>query len=324
MTKKVFANGNSLTAKSGSEKVIAAFPDVCLSPPSPPAGPIPIPYPNTSFAKDLKKGSKKVKVGNKPVALHGQSHYKTSPLGNEAATRSFGGSVITHQITGKTYFAAHVMDVLVEGRKVCRHIDLTTSNHASMPGSTPPNPNLGAMSVAADEGKTGKCKCCQGPQHSEGTATTFDEWYGLNEVDSGGNLTAKARGRRAMVEKVKNKKSHGCSCDGRVLPEAPCNVFRSPVKRSEHRRIVRLHDNNANRYRDAVGVPRFREFQAAFPEWSQEDLQKQVQINHLTPKNAGGCPTGEGNLQAHGQLCRLCKQFDDMFGSWQSEHSTIT
>ena len=73
MGNEVFANGNEVACKGGDGKVIAAFPDVCLSPPSPPAGPIPIPYPDTSFSKDLQKGSKTVKIDKKPIALKDQS-----------------------------------------------------------------------------------------------------------------------------------------------------------------------------------------------------------------------------------------------------------
>src|SRR3954453_2013838 len=106
MGKKVYANNMEIAHQSGDAKVIAAFPDVCLSPPPPPAGPVPIPYPNTSFAKDLSAGSHSVTIGGKPLALQDQSYYATPPLGDEAATRSFGGSVVTHTITGKTFFQA--------------------------------------------------------------------------------------------------------------------------------------------------------------------------------------------------------------------------
>lgn len=323
MSKNVFANGNEIACKKGDGKVIAAFPDVCLSPPSPPAGPIPVPYPNTSFSKDMKEGSKSVQIGGGEIMLQDQSYYATSPLGDEAATKSLGAGVVTHCITGKTYFAAWSMDVKVEGKNVDRHCDLTTSNHASQPGSTPPNPNLGAMSVASDEDASGKCRCCNGPIHSTGTAMTFDDWYGLNEKDSSGNLTANAIGRRGFVEKVKNKKAHGCTCSGRVLPEPPCNVFRKPVTKAEHRAIVNAHRRNADSYRQSMGVAPYSEWKATFPQWKEEDLQKQVQINHLVPKNAGGCPTGMGNLQPHGQLCRLCQGFDKVFGEWQSKVPTI-
>lgn len=136
MGNEVFANGNEIACKSGDGKVIAAFPDVCLSPPSPPAGPIPVPYPDTSFSKDMKNGSKTVKIDGKEVMLKDKSFYKTSPLGNEAATKSLGAGVVSHVITGKTYFVAWSMDVKFEGKNVDRHIDLTTSNHASPMGDT--------------------------------------------------------------------------------------------------------------------------------------------------------------------------------------------
>ena len=90
MSNEVFANGNEIACKSGDGKVIAAFPDVCLSPPAPPAGPVPVPYPNTSFAKDTKNGSRTVKINRKEVMLKDQSFYKTAPLGDEAATRGLG------------------------------------------------------------------------------------------------------------------------------------------------------------------------------------------------------------------------------------------
>jgi len=135
---EVYANGNEIACKAGDNKVIAEFPDVCLSPPSPPAGPVPVPYPNTSFSKDMQNGSKTVKIKSKEVMLKDKAFYKTSPLGNEAATRTFGANAITHVITGKTYFIAWSMDVKFEGQNVDRHFDLTTSNHASQPGGTGP------------------------------------------------------------------------------------------------------------------------------------------------------------------------------------------
>ncbi len=134
----VFANNNEIACKKGGGKVIAEFPDVCLSPPSPPAGPLPVPYPNTSFSKDMKSGSKTVKIKGGEVMLKDKSFYKTSPLGNEAATKSFGANVITHTITGKTYFVAWSMDVKFEGKNVDRHMDMTTSNHNPPPGGTGP------------------------------------------------------------------------------------------------------------------------------------------------------------------------------------------
>ncbi|MER8823027.1 DUF4150 domain-containing protein [Mesorhizobium sp. M0622] len=168
MTKDVFAEKWEIAGKNGMNQSIARFPDVCMSPPSPPAGPIPVPYPNTSFSSDLKEGSETVYIGGKPVALAQKSYYKTSPLGNEAATRTFGASVITHQITGKTYFQSWCMSVKFEDKNVCRHIDLTTSNHASHVGATPPQPSRETQNFkqAKKAVEAGKCPCCGLNLHS--------------------------------------------------------------------------------------------------------------------------------------------------------------
>jgi hypothetical protein len=142
----VYANGDEIACKAGSGKVIAGFPDVCLTPPPPPAGPVPVPYPNTAYAKDTQQGSKTVMIEGEEVMLKDQSFYKTSPLGDEAATNSQGAGVTTHVITGKTYFIAWSMDVKFEDQNVDRHTDMTTSNHASpMANRVVPTPNGAKM-----------------------------------------------------------------------------------------------------------------------------------------------------------------------------------
>ena len=232
MSGKVFANGNEVVRKGGDGKVIAAFPDVCMSPPPPPAGPVPVPYPDSSSAKDLKSGSRTVQIAGNEVALQDASFYQSSPLGNEAATRNFGASVVTHVITGKTYFASWSMDVKVEGKSVVRHMDLTTSNHGSYPGATPPFSNLSAAQVAEAQELAqqrmdkGKCPCCGGgiedcpaAFQQDDEALTLEEFYGLDKNPA----------RREQFDFLVAYKKQHCTCDGRVLPEPPCDVFRASV-----------------------------------------------------------------------------------------------
>jgi hypothetical protein len=230
MSGKVYANGNEVVRKGGDGKVTAAFPDVCMSPPPPPAGPVPVPYPDSSTAKDLKAGSRTVVIAGKEVALQDASFYQSSPLGNEAATRNFGASVVTHTITGKTYFASWSVDVKVEGKGVVRHLDLTTSNHGSYPGATPPFSNLSeakraeAQGLAQQRMEEGKCPCCgkgsddcPGAFREEDEALTLEEFYGLD----------KNPGRREQYDFLVAYKRQHCTCEGRVLPEPPCDVFRA-------------------------------------------------------------------------------------------------
>ena len=196
---EVYANGDEIACKAGAGKVIAAFPDVCLSPPSPPAGPVPVPYPDTSFSKDMQSGSKTVMIKGQEVMLKDQSFYKTSPLGDEAATNGLGAGVVTHVITGKTYFVAWSMDVQFEGQNVDRHTDLTTSNHASpMANASAPMMNA-AFQAPPGEPKDGPCECCQKkhPGQQGGTTVSEDKWYGLDE---GPEIDAQIRNLRNHPE----------------------------------------------------------------------------------------------------------------------------
>jgi len=106
--------------------------DVCLSPPPPPTGPVPVPYVNMLSAGDLTKGSKTVKADGNPTALENASEVATSS-GNEAGTQ--GGGVVTHVTKGKGSFSLWSFTVKVEGKGVCRHGDPLMQNESC----TPPN-----------------------------------------------------------------------------------------------------------------------------------------------------------------------------------------
>ncbi len=330
MSNEVYANGEAIACKSGDGKVIAAFPDVCLSPPSPPAGPIPLPYPNTSFSKDMKEGSKTVKIDGKEVMLKDKSYYKTSPLGDEAATRSFGGSVITHTITGKTYFTAWSMDVKVEGENVDRHVDLTTSNHNPYPGSTPPMVNAEKVALAEERIAENQCPCCGKPRHAwqQGAPQNMEEWYLAN------NRPADHADLRTLLADARNRPNCTCKSPKKksLLPSPPCDVFYPPPNPRPPARTAREADwRRKTRARQrAKGVPagaaltahatqRFQEKnngRTPNPAELADEERLQTQQNHLTPKIAGGC-NKEGNTQANFALCASCQQIDARFNRFQ-------
>jgi len=124
----VFANGREVSACKDGNKSLGAMPDVCLSPPTPPAGPVPIPYPNFSKCGDTNDGTRTVQIGGEQVSIKNSSNYKSSK-GNEAATKTLGMGVVSHQIQNTTYFAAWSFDVKFEGENAVRHLDLTTHNN---------------------------------------------------------------------------------------------------------------------------------------------------------------------------------------------------
>lgn len=155
MANNVFANGRELSCKSGSGKSIAAFPDVCMTPPENPATPpgVPVPYPNTGMASDTTSGSTTVKITGKEVMLKNKSYFKKS-TGDEAGSASKKG-VVTSVNRGKVYFTAWSMDVKIEGENAVRHLDMTTHNHGSAT-NTPPWPF--ADSMAAGPGGGDPCE----------------------------------------------------------------------------------------------------------------------------------------------------------------------
>lgn len=132
---KVFINDRLAVWKNGPGMSVA-FPDVCLCPPGPPAGPVPVPLTNTITAKDLANCAATVFINGQPVA-HRDSYFAKS-TGNEIS-RSTGGGVTSHAVQGKAYFGSFSRDVLIEGKPAVRHLDLVTHNHLDpMPTNCPP------------------------------------------------------------------------------------------------------------------------------------------------------------------------------------------
>lgn len=318
----VYANGDEIACKAGDGKVIAAFPDVCLTPPPPPAGPLPVPYPDTSFAKDMKDGSATVTIKGKEVMLKDASYYKSSPLGDEAATNSLGAGVVTHVITGKTYFVAWSMDVHVEGMNVDRHTDLTTSNHASpMANAAVPMLNAATSTGSGAQQMSLLCECCNlHPPHSqaqrEGRSMTEAEFHsptqtGLRKRTGKGGKDVLERRDLTGPEKAdcgKAKASLGklrSQCPEQVPndpAQGPCDLYYE-VTPDEKAASDELYEDLArpdNPFRP--------------PAWSAPGT---VMIAHRVPRAAGGCPVGAGNTRA--VTSEDCRKLDGKLGSDQNK-----
>ena len=122
----VGVNFLSVVHKSSSGVTIA-FPDVCKTP-VPPAGPIPIPYPNIAKSSDTAKGTKKVKCDGNPVCVK-DSNFKTS-VGDEPG--SVGG-IISGKTKGKAEFVMFSFDVKFEAKNTCRAFDIMLHNNKNPP-----------------------------------------------------------------------------------------------------------------------------------------------------------------------------------------------
>jgi hypothetical protein len=208
MSTNVYANGKEVAAKKSDNQSIAAMPDVCLSPPSPPAGPIPIPYPNFSAASDMADGTKTVKIAGDEVGMKDQSNYKTSK-GDEAATKSLGMGVVTHGIQGKTFFAAWSSDVMFEGANAVRFMDMTTGNHSSDPPnsadttvctgtpSAPPEKKKDCKELQDDNDKARTTPPCPSPSQQAARTTLTTGQYQA----PGGGLTSVKGFSRQLIGK---------------------------------------------------------------------------------------------------------------------------
>ena len=128
---------------ASSNGTTIAFPDVCKTPS--PAGPVPIPYPNTAKSSDTAQGSSTLTCDGNPICLK-DSNFMIS-TGDEAG--SAGGGVVSNKIKGKAEFVMFSTDVKFEGKNVCRAFDIMLHNDKN----TPPFPLLQGpvTSMAKDE-----------------------------------------------------------------------------------------------------------------------------------------------------------------------------
>ncbi len=122
MTKgNVYANTRSVVHKGDSLTNVCAIPDVCKTPT--PGGPIPIPYINVAFNRNLTKGTKKVRIAGNPIAI-AKSKLSTS-TGDEPGTL---GGIVSGKFKGKMAWGTSSMNVKAEGKGVVRFMDITLHN----------------------------------------------------------------------------------------------------------------------------------------------------------------------------------------------------
>ncbi|MHA6643553.1 DUF4150 domain-containing protein [Mesorhizobium sp. A623] len=155
----VYANGLEVSCKAQSDRVIAAFPDVCFTPPENPATPpgVPVPYPTFGFDTDTDKGTGTVKIGGQTINQKNKSYY-TKTTGTEAGCAAKKG-IINSKNTGKKYNRAWSSNVKADKEPVCRFSDITTNNHACEPPNAPTTqPQVGG----AGTGGQANTKCLVG------------------------------------------------------------------------------------------------------------------------------------------------------------------
>lgn len=127
MGQTTFVNSRGIAHK-GSGGMSMAFPDVCKTP-APPAGPIPIPYPNIAQASDTSDGPTKVKTDGEMPMVKGAKYSKSS--GDEAGS---AGGVVSSVNMKEAEFMMYSFDVKFEGKNVCRMGDPLFHNKKNIVG----------------------------------------------------------------------------------------------------------------------------------------------------------------------------------------------
>lgn len=146
MATNTTVNGQTVVHKESGGVVITS-PDVCMTPIG--NSVVPIPYLNVASSSHTSKGSRTVTVGGNPIMLKGSCFGVSG--GDEPGT---AGGISSGVTKGKAKFVNYSVDVLVEGKPVCRRLDPMVSN-ISGSGNTPPAPLI-QPNVATDE------KCAEG------------------------------------------------------------------------------------------------------------------------------------------------------------------
>jgi hypothetical protein len=134
-------NGLSLVHRASGGVTTVTVPDVCLTPS--PGGPVPIPYTNVAFSKDLSGGTATVSAdGGNMCAISG-SEFSLSN-GDEAGT---AGGVASGTFIKEAAWITYSFDVTLEGQGACRLTDKMFQNHnnAVDAGGTKNPPISGAI-----------------------------------------------------------------------------------------------------------------------------------------------------------------------------------
>ncbi|WFP62580.1 DUF4150 domain-containing protein [Mesorhizobium sp. WSM4904] len=361
----VFANGLEVAAKAQGNKVIAAFPDVCFTPPENPATPpgVPIPYPSFGMDSDTENGTGTVKIGGENITQKDKSDYSKT-TGTEAGSAAKKG-VISSTNTSKEYARAWSSNVKADGLPVSRFTDISTNNHSSdQVGNTPPQAKIGTPGPGGGSAPKTKCPCCGAePAHANQVKANGEmcdtipesQYYSermqranakIDDIEAtmtpGDPRRFKAweqyTKRKQAHETVKNARSGGKKCPNLHEEDKDCGVhFQGTRSYSE---ILEQEDPDKKRELELkhAGKPNAKDLthvdilhhvrtkilgvtdsvkNQIIKRDGKGTGQNKGKVHHMTPIDAGGCPTSPNNLIGEGALAGDCKDINEAQGTLQ-------
>jgi len=217
------------------------------------------------------------------------------------------------------------MDVTFDGKPVCRHLDIMTSNHlGAQPGGTPPMPELESMSLSGmggdgseedEEEKEKKCPCCGEPKHpNQGDAekVSEEEWYRVDEKTEGslrGELEAiekqypadpGRRGEKKEVFVAKDKlRRQIAALEERKTTLKEMRQLGCPSLPTPPNGGCGTYFKQTDPEKTKAAEKRWKEpkdgYRAQYRDWREgkgKPLGRGEKVNHVVPMSAGGCPKG--------------------------------
>ena len=298
--------------------------------PATPPG-VPIPYPNTAFAKDTTKGSKNVKISGKEVMLKNKSYFKKS-TGDEAGCAQKKGvitSKITGKVYFNAWSMDVKFEGqnVVRHFDLTTHNHGSQPANEAAPWLYVDSMAPGTSSQTDDDRY--KCPCCGGPLHEnqkdgEGEPlkritqeqyyakkkavidkkiSGFDDWAAknksrLNEIwplDFGSNIygtfsgtpaqiaTEEARRAKQMLDELNHLTATNPDCPNVHNPQNEgCGThFNLPPGKNTKAQRKEFE----NKHRDAF----IQFWNRSYP---NNPVPPNTSIHHMTPLDAGGCPSG--------------------------------
>lgn len=109
----VFATAMGLFSKNSNGQGVGPL-DTCLTPPTPPGVPVPVPYINVTLAIDLESGSVTVKADKGPTSI-GTGKSKTKKSSGDEPGSAVTKGVASFTNTGKGEFKTASFTVIIEG-----------------------------------------------------------------------------------------------------------------------------------------------------------------------------------------------------------------
>ncbi|WP_342078298.1 PAAR-like domain-containing protein [Yoonia sp. SS1-5] len=308
-------NGISLSHKGSTGVVTATIPDVCKTPS--PGGPVPIPYPNIAFSKDLAKGTTTVTAdGSNSCAVKGSEFFMS--IGDEPGT---AGGVKSGTFKGKATWLTYSMDVKLDGKNACRLTDkmlMNKGNTVSMGGElqAPVTPSaIKAMrdhlcELACECYEEGKGQACLNKkiekQHYKGKYPKKDSylWREVSMEKKGGKwgIVKQNKGKGPMPSSNPFTRGGGIrpdavAVDGSGKPQCifemkfPGDTLRDSQKRhpnSKYSKAAKQFGVNYDVIDDCPCFPKPKKRKSAAGKTSKSKRKKTVAAGAAGPASVGG------------------------------------